>query len=59
MVITKKKIDQWLAEHSTTVSDEVYNSLIETYGAEPDGGHEWTEQDIYEQLRKIVLIGQN
>ena len=39
MVITKKKLDQWLAEHSTIVSDEVYNSLIETYGAEPDDGH--------------------
>lgn len=59
MVITKKKLDQWLAEHSTTVSDEVYNSLIETYGAEPGDGHEWTEQDIYEQLRKTILKNQN
>jgi hypothetical protein len=59
MVITKKKLDQWLAEHSTTVSDEVYNFLIETYGAEPDDGREWSEQDIYEQMRKIILKSKN
>lgn len=43
MVITKKKLDQWLAEHSTIVPDEMYNSLIETYGIEPgDGGRSRT-----------------
>lgn len=54
MVITKKKLDQWLTEHSTTVSDEMYNSLIETYGNEPGDGYAWSEQDIYEQVRKII-----
>lgn len=59
MVITKKKLDQWLTEHSTTVSDEMYNSLIETYGIEPGDGQEWTGQDIYEQLRIITLKNKN
>ncbi|WP_207643855.1 hypothetical protein [Desulfitobacterium hafniense] len=28
--------------------------ILERFGTEPGDGHEWSEQDIAEQIRKIV-----
>ena len=29
--------------------------ILELFSTEPDDEHSWTEQDIYEQSRKIIL----
>ena len=28
--------------------------ILELFSEEPDGENEWSEQDIYEQMRKII-----
>ena len=55
MVITKNQLDKLLQEQSAIIPQEVYDDLLETYSKEPEEGYEWTEQDIYMQMRKIIL----
>ncbi|MCC5910760.1 MAG: hypothetical protein JJT76_10020 [Clostridiaceae bacterium] len=59
MLLTKKYLEKYLSNHRVSISDSQKEELINTYGSRvvDDYGHlhEYTEQDICEQLRKIVL----
>lgn len=54
MVLNEKTLDQWLAARSVVLPDDIRNAIMETYGNEPGDGYAWSEQDIYEQVRKII-----
>lgn len=58
MLLTRKKLNTILANFRVSIPAEVKKELLEVYGHPviDDEGHvrEYTEQDIYEQLRKRV-----
>ena len=51
-----KKIDvQKLREQAhLKISEEQESDILNHFGTEPDDRHEWTEQDICEQVRKML-----
>lgn len=58
MVLTKKHLKQYQENMRVYISDELVKELLDTYGViQIDGEghfHDFTEQDIYEQLRTII-----
>ena len=57
MIITKKDINI-LRKNFWRISDKLENEILEKFGKEPEpdeNGHfyEYTEQDLYEQIRKM------
>ncbi len=57
MILTQDDLDrdwQWLFLHckDTTAAKE---EMLAMFSEEPDDKHEWSEQDLYEQMRKIIL----
>ncbi len=59
MLLTKKSLSTILENLRVTVPAKLEKELLDQYGnlATDDEGHifEYTEQDIYEQLRKKLL----
>ncbi|WP_461207108.1 hypothetical protein [Clostridium sp. DL1XJH146] len=55
MIVNKKYLED-LKEHLfLKISQETENKILEKFAKEPDA-NEYTEQDIYEQIRKMVRI---
>jgi hypothetical protein len=58
MLLTRKMLNKILRNHRTQIPAELKNQLLEDYGnlVEDEEGHffEYSEQDICEQLRKIL-----
>ncbi len=55
MTMDRAALDKLLQTmHICFVSDEQYDEILTKFGTEPDGIHEWTEQDVSEQIRKIL-----
>ena len=58
MLLTKKDLIEYQQNMRVYISDELAKELLYKYGAVDvdEEGHycEFTEQDIYEQLRKII-----
>lgn len=54
MLLTKKNIQDLRDKNHLTISYEQEAALLNRFGVEPDDEHEWTEQDIYEQIRKML-----
>ena len=58
MLLTKQTLNRILRDHRIQIADDTQHQLLETYGhavATEDGRLiEYSEQDIYEQLRKIL-----
>lgn len=56
MLLTKRKLDTILKNGRLSISPELETELLEQYGNRATDGeghvHEYTEQDIFEQLRK-------
>ncbi|WP_041720511.1 hypothetical protein [Alkaliphilus metalliredigens] len=59
MVLTEKYLKTYLKNHRISMSDSLKEDLLNDYGSSvvDDQGRlrEYTEQDICEQIRKIVL----
>jgi len=53
MTITKKYIDE-LRNNSMIVTKEQEKTILDLFFVEPDIHCEWSEQDIWEQTRKII-----
>jgi hypothetical protein len=53
MILTKKDIQKLRESSFLNISAEQEAEILERFGSEPDG-HEYTEQDIYEQIRKMI-----
>ena len=55
MILTKESLynlltDMWIRD----VSEEQCSAILDNFGTEPCAKHEWTEQDIVEQIRKML-----
>jgi hypothetical protein len=63
MLLTRRKLNQILKEWRLSIPTEVKRDLLEEYGslAADDEGHlhDYTEQDICEQLRKRLSLYKN
>ena len=53
MTLTAKDINQIQNSHRIKISDEEKTEILRIFGQEPDDYHFRSEQDIYEQVRKI------
>ena len=59
MIVTKKYIKYLREKSFLNISEDMENIILEKLGKEPnpeeDGSaYEYTEEDIYEQIRKIL-----
>jgi hypothetical protein len=54
MVLTKRDIQKLRVQSRLIISIEQEAVILEHFGTEPDDQHEWSEQDIYEQIRKMI-----
>lgn len=56
MIVTEKELDtKWLLmfRYCKDVK-RAKAEVLEHFSKEPYDGYEWSEQDIYEQMRKII-----
>ncbi len=54
MTLTKHMLDDYLYQNRIRISEGRYNRILSLLGTEPDGAESWTDQNIYEQLRKLI-----
>jgi len=54
MILNRKKLRAWEKSAHILFTKEQEAIILERFGTEPGDGHEWSEQDIAEQIRKIV-----
>lgn len=56
MTITRRQLDYEYAEWFRGMKhmEEAKLEILALFGTEPEEDHGWTEQDIYEQSRKII-----
>lgn len=56
MVLTRRLLDtkyaSWFRNKQNT--EQAKKEILLIFSEEPDELHEWSEQDIYEQARKII-----
>ena len=56
MIITRRDLNSrlavWFLGKKNT--EAAKNEILRLFSKEPGHGNEWTEQDIYEQSRKII-----
>ena len=61
MTLTRKLLDTkyiwWF--HNKRNAEQAKAEILALFSEEPDGCHEWSEQDIYEQSRKIIARWDN
>ena len=51
----EKDLDKLLGNLNAKLPQDVYDYILKTYSTEPDDSHEWSAQNIFEQIRKIVI----
>ena len=56
MTLTRKMLDTQYAWwfYGKRNTEQAKQEILNLFSEEPDDCHEWTEQDIYEQSRKII-----
>jgi len=54
MILTKKDIRNLREKSFLRITAEQETAILERFGSEPGDGNVWTEQDIYEQVRKML-----
>ena len=56
MTITRKDLEnKWQSLFLRCKDPEAAKAeILELFSQEPNNEHEWSEQDIYEQMRKII-----
>lgn len=61
MTLTRKMLDTRYAWwfHGKRNTEQAKEEILSIFSQEPDDGQEWTEQDIYEQSRKIIARWNN
>ena len=61
MTLTRKLLDTkyiWCFYNKRN-AEQAKQEILSLFSEEPDDCHEWTEQDIYEQSRKIIARWDN
>ena len=59
MVLTKEMLDSYLDSNRISINTEKYKKILYELGTEEDEDYSWTDQDIYEQLRKMIKDEKN
>lgn len=61
MTLTRKLLDSRYAWwfHGKRNTEQAKAEILALFSEEPDDCHEWSEQDIYEQSRKIIASWDN
>ena len=61
MTLTRKMLDTRYARwfHGKRNTEQAKQEILRLFSEEPDDCHEWTEQDIYEQSRRIIARWNN
>ena len=61
MTLTRNLLDTRYARwfHGKCNSEQAKEEILSIFAQEADDGNEWTEQDIYEQSRKIIAHWNN
>ena len=61
MPLTRITLDSQYAWwfHGKRNAEQAKEEILALFSEEPDDCHEWTEQDIYEQSRKIIARWDN
>lgn len=59
MILTKKALHKMCQSYNFGITPALESYLLSIYGDKPDKEHEWSEQDIHEQVRKIILKSSN
>ena len=54
MIITKEYIENLRNNTCMNISIKQEIQILDMFSSEPENGHEWSMQDIHEQIRKIV-----
>lgn len=54
MLLTNKYIQDLRDKNHLNISYEQEVAILNLFGVEPDDENEWTEQDIYEQIRIML-----
>ena len=55
MMINKNELNKILQNmRIAALTKEQYENILNMFYSEPDAIHEWTEQDIYEHIRKMA-----
>ena len=56
MILTRNDLDTKLADMFLHCKDveAAKAEILAFFSEEPDDEHQWTEQDIHEQMRKII-----
>lgn len=58
MIVTKKYINQLREKSFLNISEDLEKSILEEFGSAPIDEYgrvyEYTEQDIYEHIRKMI-----
>ena len=59
MVLTKEMLDSYLDSNRISINTEKYKKILYELGTEQDEDYSWTDQDFYEQLRKMIKDEKN
>ena len=61
MTLTREMLDNQYARwfHSKRNTEQAKQEILRLFSEEPDDCHEWTEQDFYEQSKKIIARWNN
>ena len=56
MILTRRLLDTKYASwfHNKRNTEQAKKEILLVFSEEPDEFHKWSEQDIYEQSRKII-----
>lgn len=55
MILDKRRLETILEEMwITSITSQQRDAILKCFASEPDDEHEWTEQDICEQIRKMI-----
>lgn len=54
MTITENELNTYLSEYRFFLSQDKKKEILTLFSTEAEDGFQWTEQDIYEQIRKLV-----
>lgn len=55
MTLTKHYLEVMCFNLNVNPNPQFKEELLKYYGTDPDDYHVWSEQDIYEQVRKKLL----
>ncbi|MGN0487349.1 MAG: hypothetical protein ACI4GB_08980 [Acutalibacteraceae bacterium] len=54
MILTEKMLQEYIQQNRISITKEKTQEILYVLGIEPDNHYEWSEQDLYEQLKKLI-----